>query len=285
MRHFEHTAAHVARLALMLVICFGCLISFERGGRASSFVAADPLISFEPLQRHVRPGDLCTLQVVVDDAVDSLSCMNITISLDTSYAECTTALQGKLYEQKQFPTFFRWSFVAPDTVNALDCVLGVRSYVIAPGELTRFVFKAKRNGICRVSFTKTRLFDIDRNEVSHVNGQYAEIIVGTQSGDGPEVPGSGALYNYPNPFNPSTVLVLVLPQSPGEPGVTPAAVDIFSASGSRVRSLFRGAMPGGKNELAWNGNDDFGRYLAAGVYFAIAQTKCGALKRKMILVR
>ena len=79
-------------------------------------------------------------------------------------------LEGKLFKQAGYPTFFMWKKVPPDTVNAVDCLLGYQSYFLPPGELARFVFKAKTPGICPVSFTAIRLWDIDRVELSPLAG-------------------------------------------------------------------------------------------------------------------
>ncbi|HVO76736.1 MAG TPA: hypothetical protein VMT60_02005, partial [Candidatus Bathyarchaeia archaeon] len=103
--------------------------------RAGSLAAGNPTVSFVPVGTCVKPGAVCTLQVVVDAAVDSLSCMELYIRYDTASAECTTALEGACYKGSGYPTFFRWEKVSPDTVSAVDCVLGYRSFFRAPGEI------------------------------------------------------------------------------------------------------------------------------------------------------
>ena len=423
MRQFENSASHAVRLALVLALCFGCLIFLETKASAAPFASSDPVISFKSLKTYVVPGDLCTLQVVVDDAVDSLSCMDITIAFDTSLVECTKVLEGELYWQSGFQTFFRWKRVEPDTVNAVDCVLQYRSYFIAPGELVRFVFRAKRLGIghiclaearlwdiarielspvigscadvvisapvvrfeqlnflakpgdlctlnvlvedpvdslscmdisiafdtslvactnaregelyeeasyetffrwkqvtpdtvdavdcvlgyrsyiippgelvsfvfkakkigtCNICFAKVRLWDIDRFELSPVIGPCAEIVISVQTGDDPVTPRASYLCNYPNPFNPLTRLVLYLAAPSDRITESMATVTIYTADGNRIRSLYRGKMPVGKNELFWDGRNDHGKIVSAGIYLAVAETEWNTFIRKLVLIR
>ena len=70
------------------------------------------------------------------------------------------------------------------------------------------------------------------------------------------------IQNQPNPFNPSTSLRFVL-AAPGE-----VEVSIFDPSGRRVRVLHRGPAPAGERRLDWDGLDDSGAALPAGVYLA-----------------
>lgn len=74
---------------------------------------------------------------------------------------------------------------------------------------------------------------------------------------------------FPNPVRlaqPSTTLRYELD--------TPTRVDlrVFDATGRLVRVLVRGEqMPAGNREAVWNGRDDAGRAVSAGVYFVCLQ--------------
>jgi hypothetical protein len=254
-------------------------------GECAEIVASAPMVSFEPPRILAAPGELCTLQVVVEDPVDSLSCMDIAVTFDTSLVECTNALEGALYQGLSYPTFFRWNRVSADTVNAVDCVLGYRTYFLAPGELASFVFKAKKVGVCHVCFSQARLWDIDRLELYPIMGPCAEISISVPTGSDPGIPRESYLCNYPNPFNPSTRLVLFLAPPTGGVAASAATVTIYAPDGNRIRSLFDGAMPAGRNELFWDGKNDRGNAVSAGVYFAVAETEWDTFKRKLILVR
>jgi hypothetical protein len=89
--------------------------------------------------------------------------------------------------------------------------------------------------------------------------------------------------NLPNPFGgrfaPQTMIAFELPE--------PAAVRmrIFNILGQRVRTLIDGDLPAGRYERFWDGTDDQGRLVAAGVYFYEVSTPAGAKRNKMLLVR
>jgi flagellar hook assembly protein FlgD len=46
----------------------------------------------------------------------------------------------------------------------------------------------------------------------------------------------------------------------------PASVRVFDVAGRTVRTLLRGVQPAGERVLAWDGRDDAGSPLSAGVY-------------------
>ena len=267
------------------VVClaaFLCLLAGAASGAAAARAAPqDPVVSVEPLVTYIQPGDLCTLQVAVGGA-DSLSCMEVFVAYDTAIVACTLGIEGSSFKTAGVPTFFRWEMVAADTATAVDCLLGYRTYFLAPGELVKFVFRGVRPGTSPVSITRVRLWDINRIELSPVAGGGADIVVRYATGGDPPLPENGVLWNFPNPFNPTTVLVLDAP--PGA-ALSDASIDVIDPSGRRVKSLFRGALAAGRRELVWNGTDDEGAAVASGVYFAVAETARGTVVRKMILIR
>lgn len=68
--------------------------------------------------------------------------------------------------------------------------------------------------------------------------------------------------NYPNPFNPETKISFSLPRATaGE-----VRLSIFSETGQLVRTLANRKMPAGRHEVRWNGRNQEGRTVAAGVY-------------------
>jgi hypothetical protein len=86
--------------------------------------------------------------------------------------------------------------------------------------------------------------------------------LGTRSGD--LMPPAAALQgNYPNPFNPQTVIRYGVPAS--ATGSTPIRLEIFTIAGRRVRSLDVDRTPGW-HEAVWDGTDENGRVLATGMY-------------------
>jgi len=103
-----------------------------------------------------------------------------------------------------------------------------------------------------------------------VSSEYGEVLV-------PLVTGLGG--NYPNPFNPETVIRFTLARA----GVV--AVDVYNVKGQRVRSLVNGVYEAGEHSVVWNGRDDDGRSVGSGVYFY--RMVAGEYKgvRKMVLLK
>lgn len=84
---------------------------------------------------------------------------------------------------------------------------------------------------------------------------------------------------HPNPFNPALVLELTLAES-AAPNLR-----ITDARGRRVRSLAGGALPPGTHRLTWDGRDDSGRVLPAGVYLVSLAEATGTPPLRVVLLR
>ncbi len=87
------------------------------------------------------------------------------------------------------------------------------------------------------------------------------------------------LGNSPNPFMPATRIAFVLPA-----GDHDAALRVFDAQGRVVRRFDR-TFSAGLNEVVWDGTDDAGLGVAAGIYFYRLDVDHDALTHKMVLVR
>lgn len=89
-----------------------------------------------------------------------------------------------------------------------------------------------------------------------------------------------ALSLAPNPFSGATTITLA-PPTPGT-----AAVAIHDPAGRTVRILSNGrSLPDGRVALDWDGTDDAGRSLPAGIYFARPISAEGGLVRAIVLLR
>jgi flagellar hook assembly protein FlgD len=68
--------------------------------------------------------------------------------------------------------------------------------------------------------------------------------------------------NVPNPFNPMTTIYFEMPEAAN------VRLQVYDISGRLVRSLIGGeSMGAGRQEVIWNGKDDAGMQVSAGVYF------------------
>jgi len=82
----------------------------------------------------------------------------------------------------------------------------------------------------------------------------------------------------PNPFSGRTVLRYSLAQS------GPVSLAIYGITGQKVRTLVSENASAGTHEVAWDGRDDFGKAVGAGVYFArFAAEKVHSTERITVL--
>jgi hypothetical protein len=84
---------------------------------------------------------------------------------------------------------------------------------------------------------------------------------------------------FPNPLRRSTTLLLRSPQT------VPLNLLILDARGRLVRDLGHRELPPGTHAIAWDGRDDAGSAVGAGVYFAVTRPAWLATSRKLVIVR
>ena len=68
--------------------------------------------------------------------------------------------------------------------------------------------------------------------------------------------------NYPNPFNPSTMIVFYLPQNEY------VTLKVYDITGRVIETLIEGEVPAGEHRLQWSAEG-----LASGVYLCRMETK------------
>ncbi len=87
------------------------------------------------------------------------------------------------------------------------------------------------------------------------------------------------LGNFPNPFNPRTVISFDLVRS------GPVRMDIYDLKGRLVRQLANRNYESGRHDIVWNGRDNRGGETASGLYFFRLMTEDEVQTHKMLLVR
>lgn len=85
--------------------------------------------------------------------------------------------------------------------------------------------------------------------------------------------------NYPNPFNPMTTVRYNLPET------SIVEISIYNILGKKISTIVNETQQAGVKEVIWNGTDDLGRAVSAGIY--IYQIRAGEFieSRKMVLMR
>ena len=84
--------------------------------------------------------------------------------------------------------------------------------------------------------------------------------------------------NYPNPFNPSTIIPYRLPTEMF------VRLEVFNVLGQRVATLVEGERPPGSHTATWEAADAQGRAVAAGVYLYRLSGGGRHLTRRMVLI-
>ena len=84
--------------------------------------------------------------------------------------------------------------------------------------------------------------------------------------------------NYPNPFNPSTVITYYLPTS-GQ-----VKLEVYNILGKKVRTLIDAYQNSGTQQTYWDGTDDNGRGISAGIYIYIIKSNNAHQIKKMVLL-
>jgi hypothetical protein len=84
---------------------------------------------------------------------------------------------------------------------------------------------------------------------------------------------------YPNPVVRSTVVAFDLPAARN------VRLRIYDSSGRLARRLVEGSMPAGRHQRLWDGADDGGRRVAAGVYFIRFESETDQATRKIAVLR
>jgi hypothetical protein len=93
----------------------------------------------------------------------------------------------------------------------------------------------------------------------------------------PEV--CATLYNFPNPFNPTTTICFNLLKA------SHVNLIVYNIRGQKVAQLADENMPLGKHQVVWNGKDEGGKTVGSGVYLYRLTTLETIITRKMIMMK
>ena len=114
------------------------------------------------------------------------------------------------------------------------------------------------------------------------NGPFTLTIDGSQLNvnDSDPIPVTFALHaNYPNPFNPTTTISYDLPER------AQVTLDIYDILGKQIKTLVNQSQDAGNKIAMWNGTDNLGRQVSAGVYLYQIQAGEFSQTRKMLLLK
>lgn len=101
----------------------------------------------------------------------------------------------------------------------------------------------------------------------------------TQLIETPSIPETFYLNNYPNPFNAETIIRFKVPESNG------FTLSVVNIQGQHVRELIQGGHLVGEISITWDGRDDVGNMLSAGIYFVKLEQAYNIFTHKILLLK
>ncbi|MCD4651466.1 MAG: T9SS type A sorting domain-containing protein [Candidatus Cloacimonetes bacterium] len=87
------------------------------------------------------------------------------------------------------------------------------------------------------------------------------------------------LRNYPNPFNPETIIEFSLPEADH------VKLTVYNIKGQKVKTLFDDNAEKGLHKLIWDGKNSTGKCASSGVYFYRLVTSKRTVTQKMALIK
>ena len=85
--------------------------------------------------------------------------------------------------------------------------------------------------------------------------------------------------SFPNPFREAATIAYDLPEP------TPMTLTIYNVLGAEVSRLINQVQAAGRQQVVWNGRDDAGRRVGAGVYFVRMQAGHATWTRQLVLLK
>lgn len=135
--------------------------------------------------------------------------------------------------------------------------------------------------------TTTYTLDVAAERVSGTTHEYLGIPITVVDPDAPPPPPppppedsleAGLSPSHPNPFRDETRFSVSILES------RQAHVEVFDLSGRRVATVFRGVLPSGTSQLAWNGRHADGRRASGGIYFYRLTLPDRVVTRRVVLL-
>jgi hypothetical protein len=129
----------------------------------------------------------------------------------------------------------------------------------------------------------------DSGDPPHTDETWLAIVIEPSSGVeevlGGMLPREFALLqNFPNPFNPATVIGVSVPAVNGETG-SRVRLEIFDLRGRKVKTLMDEVLSAGHYRVFWDGVTDRGVRAASGIYIYVLRAGERTFSRKMILAQ
>jgi hypothetical protein len=214
-------------------------------GGESKAITADELMVSSP--DHVAIGEQLSVPLTMQGtgAVQGLS-------MHLSWNPAVVAPTG--FTTSQFLRDMDGTALSAKAGSVDVAVLGEGRGVAGAGELASVTFRVIAAGDPKIAIESVDARDT-HNQSVHVNtSREAQV---------PQVPRITAMPSAtPNPFRGNVALGFALAQA------TRVEFDIYSVDGRRVKTVASGPFDAGEYSFSWDGRDEGGNAMSAGVYYA-----------------
>ncbi|MCK4695884.1 MAG: T9SS type A sorting domain-containing protein [Candidatus Cloacimonetes bacterium] len=88
-----------------------------------------------------------------------------------------------------------------------------------------------------------------------------------------------SIWNFPNPFNPTTTISFSIPED------IKVNLSIYNIKGQKIKTLFNNKLVKGEHSIIWNGKDKNDRSVSSGVYLYKLNLPGKTTVKKMLLLK
>jgi hypothetical protein len=224
-----------------------------------------------PASQVVQPGAGVDIEFTVTVADSMFNGFDANVSFDPAALTLVPAAPSSLQQgclmtggcSSACGNTFHWLTTATDSMSVTDVLLCAGIAVRGPGQLYKLHFIASNTPqVTQVRFHQLRMYNAGLY-VPGVEAQNATVAIGVQLGvpGGQTPPNVPRITAAPNPARGSTFIRVESAAGGDE------ELFVSDVTGRAVRLLQHGAYPPGTRTVSWDGRDDRGRTVQAGVYF------------------
>lgn len=234
----------------------------------SSVATASVHLAILPAASAVQSGSEFDVELTVTEAGTEFNGFDAYVEFDPAVLTFiqlpAVSQQGPLMQEACGNSPFHNFQIAPDStsvsVNYVLLCAGVS--VTGPGVIYRLRFRAEaESGTTHLRLLEGTSFYNAGVRILPLVIDDAVVNIGSGTDVPPEpVETSLNLRAAPNPFNPQTVVYFDVPRS------GPVSLMIYAIDGHRVVTLIDTFLVDGPHNVPWNGRDQNGQQVAAGIY-------------------
>lgn len=137
--------------------------------------------------------------------------------------------------------------------------------------------------ITKTTPVKSLAVEVDSTIVYDVELTPSSGIEPPEAGEAKPPRGFALSQNFPNPFNPGTVIDFTIPGFVD--GQVPVILRVYDVRSRMVRTLLDASLTPGRHSVTWDGKDERGAEIGSGTYFYTVRAGEFTSTRKMIVKR